>query len=916
MTKRTVILLTLLSLLVAAALGAQTITGSITGTVKDNAGGVLPGATVTVTGEGVVGEQVVVTNNVGFFRVFNLPPGTYRVIVDFPTFGTVTYDDVRVSLNDTTTLNAVMTPALEETVTVTAEAGVVDVRSTQIDQNFDNDFVRNAPLRRFTFFDLINAAPGVNQSNSQSSRSTVLGSSADENSYQMDGTDFTAPLTGAAWPWPNTDAIEEIEVLSLGAPAEYGNVAGAVFNVVTRQGGNTYHGDVNVYYQSDNLTGRNTTEDQDFGNPYFRERFNDFTAQFSGPIVKDKIWFFGSYQYQRDHEAPTGVPAEFFTRNDNDRIFFKGNWQINDANKIQVTYHNDYYFLPWTPSANTAPSTIAVESGSNPTPGVGYTGVLSENTLIEARYSGFYGNDHGDPITEGQPRILPRFYDLDTGLITGGTYLWYDSDIWKTAINGKVTHFADDFLGGSHDFKFGVQYHRGGSEAQIGYNDFIYTYEYYGYKYGYGYAYQPYSYGGIVTGLGAFIDDTFRVNDRLTLSLGLRYDRNRASIPEAAVLDQAGNPTGEIQPEVSNLYTWNSIAPRLGFNFDLTGDGMTALKAHWGRYYRGVITGEFALSLGASPNSTFAGPYDLEANEFIELTEFESSRNRAVDPNYQQPYTDQFIIGFERELTNDLALSLNYTHKRGRNYPAWIDTAGVYEEGVYIDDQGQDATGAAIPIQNLVSDPTERFFTMTNPDIMRTDINAVTVQAVKRMSDDWQLTTSLVWQSMEGTLPSARGGARSSQNGSLVFSSFGQNPNDFVNATGRLIGERPWTAKVQWVYNGPGDVIFGLNYIWQSGRPWARRVRVPDTGLNTEILAERLDGDRRVSDWNVLDLRVQKDFSVSDTARIGIFGDIFNLFNDDAHEDVLGQLGTADTFGVPDGYIIPRRLQIGVKFQF
>ena len=79
---------------------------------------------------------------------------------------------------------------------------------------------------------------------------TSFGSATTDNSYQLDGTDFTAPLTGAAWPWPNTDAIEEIEVLSLGAPAEYGNLQGAVFNVVTRQGSNEFHGDANFYYQT------------------------------------------------------------------------------------------------------------------------------------------------------------------------------------------------------------------------------------------------------------------------------------------------------------------------------------------------------------------------------------------------------------------------------------------------------------------------------------------------------------------------------------------------------------------------------------------------------------------------------------------------------------------------------------------
>ena len=123
----------------------------------------------------------------------------------------------------------------------------------------------------------------MSASTSTSSRSQSFGSATNENVYLIDGTDFTAPLTGAAWPWPNTDAIEEIQVLSLGAPADYGNLGGAVFNVVTRQGSNTFHGDANFYYQTQSLTGRNTTDAQDNKQPYHRDEFKDTTVQLGGP---------------------------------------------------------------------------------------------------------------------------------------------------------------------------------------------------------------------------------------------------------------------------------------------------------------------------------------------------------------------------------------------------------------------------------------------------------------------------------------------------------------------------------------------------------------------------------------------------------------------------------------------------------
>ena len=184
---------------------------------------------------------------------------------------------MRVSVGSTVEENVSLKlgQARGEEITVTGEGAVVDTQTNQISTNYDKDWVRNAPVPRFTFFDLINAAPGVNASATGSSRSTSLGSGTTDNAYMLDGTDFTAPLTGAAWPWPNTDAIEEIEVLSLGATAEYGNVLGAVFNVVTRQGSNAFHGDANVYFQNQGLTSRNTTDAQDEGLPYNRDKYND-----------------------------------------------------------------------------------------------------------------------------------------------------------------------------------------------------------------------------------------------------------------------------------------------------------------------------------------------------------------------------------------------------------------------------------------------------------------------------------------------------------------------------------------------------------------------------------------------------------------------------------------------------------------
>src|SRR6185295_10975170 len=346
--------LCVLLIAVSAPVAAQVTTGTIVGTVTDESGAVLPGVTATLQGANVAGQPTTVTGSDGAYRFPSVPPGEYSVSFTLQGFSTVRREKIPVPLGGTVEINAQLkVSTLQETITVTGEAPVVNAASTQIATNLNRAWVENAPQRRFTFFDLINQAAGVSPATSTSSRSQAFGSSTNDNSYQLDGTDFTAPSTGAAWPWPNTDAIEEVQVLQLGASAEYGNVQGAVFNVVTRQGSNAFHGDGNFYFMNSGLTGRNTTEAQDDGLPYHRAEFKDTTWQIGGPAKRDKLWFFGSFQYQKDADSQPGTDAAFPARSAAKRIFWKVNYQINSSNKLQVQEHDDYYDFPVSDTAPT-----------------------------------------------------------------------------------------------------------------------------------------------------------------------------------------------------------------------------------------------------------------------------------------------------------------------------------------------------------------------------------------------------------------------------------------------------------------------------------------------------------------------------------------------------------------------------------
>jgi hypothetical protein len=219
-----------------------------------------------------------------------------------------------------------------------------------------------------------------------------------------------------------------------------------------------------------------------------------------------------------------------------------------------------------------------------------------------------------------------------------------------------------------------------------------------------------------------------------------------------------------------------------------------------------------------------------------------------------------------------------------------------------------------------VNDPSERQFDLTNPDGMFTRFHGLTLQLTKRMADNWQMTTSLVLARSTGRIGSSRpttgagGGPAGNQSGTAGL--FGRNPNDFINTDGRLIGDRPVTVKTQLVYEFPKGFLVGVNYLFQSGRPFARLVRVPGLGVATTILAEKIDGSRKVSNQSIIDLKAQWELSVGGPVKVAFFADFLNMTNESAYEDVLDRLGTSENFGLGTEFIYPRRIMIGAKFRF
>ena len=934
-----------LGLLVAvtAPAWAQRTTGEIIGKVTDESGAVLPGVTVTLRGPGVAGAPTAVTSETGVYRFPVLPPGTYDVLYELSGFATLKREAIPIAVGNTVELDVTLkVSTLSETVTVTGESPVVNLASAQVSTSYNREWLWNAPVRRFSYFDLINEAPGVSQTSQVGSTTsaTSLGSSTNENQYQIDGTETSST------PWPNTDVVEEVEVLQLGASAEYGNVQGAVFNIVTRMGGNTLHGDGNVYFQHNNLTSNNTstiknpvtglavdqcpaTASPRVNCPYNLAAHRDTTVQVSGPFIRDKFWFFWSLQYHRIYDSQPGVDPKFPAKSDARRVFWKFNYNITPNHRLLHGYHDDFYWIPDIGTAFDAPSSQNNEHGHNPTPNIVYTGVLSKNTFIEGRFAGFWLQESNEPLQEGAPRVATRFFDRDTGFTTGGLGSWSEVRSWRYGPQFKLSHYAEDFMGGSHDLKLGVQASTNGNVSLSVPNDALTTYGLTPGRLPIGTQQLPFYRGTRAKWTGAYIDDTFRLGNRATLNLGIRYDYSKGYYPAFPFVDASLNPTGKTSAPNDDVYSYSVVSPRFGVNYKI--GSKTVVKGHFGRYYS-ALERDFAAIV---PSTTTLFNFDCVtvACAPAQRTNFTSTSatNQRVDPNRHDPYSNQYILQVEHELVANLGLQVNYVRKDGHDYAGWQDIAGQYQQVTYIDNAGIDATNQPVQVWRLLTPASDRVFLLTTPSGpdgrgLFSKYNGATFMLTKRMSHNWQGVISMVLSKSEGRIStSARTGPSSAQSSAAgSFAQTAAGPNDYVNTEGRLIGDRPVVSKAQVIYRFPWGIMAAVNAQHQTGRLWSRRINVssPVARLGfpsaPAINMEANTGNRRVADVNLIDLRAQKDFRMSADAHttLSVFLDALNMGNTAAFENLGSQTGTASAFGVPTRYILPRRLQLGAKIRW
>jgi outer membrane receptor protein involved in Fe transport len=760
---------------------------SISGRIVDPEGLPLPGATITATEQSTGLTRNVVSAETGAYSMPNLEPGTYTVTVEMPSFATLKRTDLALSAGTAANLEFKMQlGGIQEAVEVTGQAPLIEKTSNQIGGSLSSQEIEEVPSNFRNFTALTQLIPGMTPNPAASSfeggQVVANGTPSQSNVYLLDGMYNNDDRLGGSQGTQVRvvlDNIEEYQVLSNQYSAEYGGGAGAIINMVTRGGTNAFHGRAYNYFRDDRFNARNAFLPSTARKPDERTEQTGFAI--GGPIIKDRAHFY--FTLERDHELLAGqkrFPAAAaplakdmigaFTVNARNH-FARGDLQLNDKNFI-----NFRWVLEIAPTRgegfNTNTETIDAqgwESDWDQLFSGSYTSVLTDRASNVVRVGrigeqlgtgvqtffdedvNFVGFGGKNPFTLGQRNVHPSF-------ITGKGGEGLNTRIRTYTLDESFSYFVPS-LGGEHTFKTGggISFNQSPPRgtASSGTYQFrtdtaydpanITTY--------------PFQFDITVGPTGVdtydiftrdrrfygFIEDKWRLTDRLTLNLGLRYDRQRAT-PNAKA----------------------NFAPRAGFAWDVSGRGSTVVRGGVGRFYAYVpvsidLAHQQTGVLTRYPNITVtdinnpilrpdvirdsdgnlgvavlsaAGQAELVRQRDSVLAGLTFNRNpRIDDPSRRLPYQWAWSVGLSQQIGSVSAVGVDYVANVSRDQIGIIDinepVNGV-RPGVAV----FDPTGIYVPAVARSTSFQRVLLTTSRPEFDG-DYKSVQLSFNKRMSNRW-----------------------------------------------------------------------------------------------------------------------------------------------------------------------------------
>jgi hypothetical protein len=715
--------------------------GKVTGTVMSEDGVPLPGAKVEISSPALLGTRSTMTSARGTYVFLNLPIGTYSVTASRDAFKTVVQENIEVSPASVVTLDLTLpVGTMQEKVTVTAEGPIVDTKTSTIDSKLDQEMIDKLPTSRDAFYDLALTTPGMAAGSDDAQglpSPTAYSGATNENVFLVNGVNVTDPTSGSFGSIVNVnyDTVEEVRVIALGSKAEYGSFSGAAIDVLTKSGSNDFHGSAAYYTKLGSVADNQPTPGMVPGSDYLYVNEGDLLATdikkdwegsgtLGGPIVRDKLWFFGAFDYNRGTSLPplSTVNSESWGRYADAKL----SAAPFTNHRAYVAYHyenNDGNGWSWGSLPGWDPSMTYGNKTKTNTVSAQWQWFTGPKTTVSGKWLGFWSNnlpyipqdrpDHPGYINWWKWTGSYGSYGVN------GAFPYAEAvDTSRNTLQADVSHYAEGFLG-EHDLKFGVQYTKGRSNAQEGYFqnyvNFLYPYRWtqsvqymqswYGDNgllfYNYKDTINPFLTVRTNDSTGVFFDDQWAVTNRLTINLGLRFDHMTAKYGVGKVYDMVSSPdqiaNGDLtalrdrtsSPDVYDFKTWS---PRVGLSYQLTGDGKTVARASYGRYYV-PISAETLRRFGPDvPTVTRdyqmyeVGPWSavdlngdgwIDANETLAAAKLVygltpiSDEQQSIDyswtlntaPDLKDQHTDQFTINLERELARNFSVSATYIYK-------------------------------------------------------------------------------------------------------------------------------------------------------------------------------------------------------------------------------------------------------------
>jgi len=868
--KRTIVLALVLVMAAAGMAAAQTLTGTISGKVVDQQGAVLPGVTVTLTGK--TGVKTTVSDARGEFRFVGLTPGTYDVKSELQGFRSASQSNLDVSMGKSVDVNLSMgVGGMTEVVEVVANAMTIDPTTTATDTNMAQSLLFSMPITHNNpAVSLLNYSPGVNDS------SAFGGSASSGNSLMLDGVDTRDPEAGTAWTFYNYNIIDEVQVGSLGQPAEYGGFTGAIINTITKSGGNRFSLLAEYRYSTEGLGSKNATAamialNKNLASPTTVLTLKDYTVQLGGPLKKDKMFFFLSAQRYEISQTFTGLVRGEISPRFNGKL----TWQPTSSDTITGSLQYDQYnqtgrtaFIPSYAITNHS-QTIDQDSPEYIW-NAQWRKVFGSSTFLEAKFLGYWGYYDLNPVSNAAAH-----YDAGTGAYSGGAGYWYQADRTRNQLNVSLSKYV-----GSHSFKFGAEIERSNVRNRFAYSPLGaglptgYFVDYYGApSYAYGYTYD-------IKGKNKrdtfYAQDAWKVGRGLTLNFGVRGDRIR----------------GESTTEKKDLYSTMSYGPRLGAAIDLSGKGTSVVRAFYGQMYDGAI---FASWGRAVPGLTDFITYTVGPNwkSVKEDSRVPATLKYKVGDNLKHPRVDEVNVSWDQQIGRAFKFTATGIYRNWKNFINSMLIGGTWTPNTFNSTFTNQSpvigptqlqlfkwgNKGVVPQQFLIQNTDNVDYNLTNGSVLHAagtrQYKGIMLQFQRALRDRWQAQISYVLSSTTGTI-------RNSSTSGVSSGQF-ETPNTIVvNAGGPTDYDRRHEVKIFAGYQIPkAEISVNAYFRYLSGWPYSPYVRV---GTGTTAWSSTLNINLVERGYFVtpnstnLDLRFEKVFDIG-LHRFGIYADISNTLN-------------------------------------